>query len=75
MSELSDKITSVGASLDAAIARVQEDVTALHTKIAELEAMVAAGTATAEDMAALDMLRAKLDALDPVKPDVLPPEE
>jgi hypothetical protein len=72
MSALSDKLSDVGASLDAAIGRVQEDVVALQTRITELEALVAAGGATPEDLAKLDELKAKLDALDPIKPATLP---
>ena len=72
MSALSDKIAAVGSSLDAALARVDEDVQALVAKIAELQALVDAGGATPDDIAALDALQAKLDALDPTKPAVLP---
>jgi hypothetical protein len=72
MSALSDKITAVGTSLDAAIARVQSDVATLTQKIADLQALVDQGTATPEDIAALDMLKSKLDGLDPTVPEVLP---
>jgi hypothetical protein len=72
MSVLSDKISAVGVALDKALARVDEDVLALVAKIAELQALIDAGGATAEDIAALDALQAKLDALDPTKPAVLP---
>ena len=72
MSQLSDAIAAVGASLEAALVRVDEDVQALQAKITELEALVAQGTATPEDLAALAALQAKLDALDPTKPDTLP---
>jgi len=71
MSVLSDKIVAVGVSLDAALARVDEDVQALTAKIAALQAIIDQGGATPEDLAALDALQAKLDALDPTKPDVL----
>lgn len=74
MSKISDKIAAVGTSLDAAIARVQGDVVTLQDKIAELEALVASGTATPEELDALDALKAKLDAIDPVKDAVLPEE-
>ena len=72
MSVLSDKIASVGVALDKALARVDEDVLALVQKIVELQALVDAGGASAEDLAALELLKSKLDALDPTKPDVLP---
>lgn len=72
MSALSDKIAEVSTSVDAAIERVQVDVADQQAKIADLERMVAQGTATQADLDALDALRAKVDALDPVKPDVLP---
>jgi hypothetical protein len=72
MSVLSDKIASVKSSLGAAVQRVQDDVAAQNAKIEELKARVAQGGATAEDLAALDELQATADALDPVKPDVLP---
>jgi hypothetical protein len=72
MSVLSDKIAAVGVALDKALARVDEDVLALVAKIAELQALIDAGGATPEDIAALDALQAKLDALDPTKPAVLP---
>lgn len=72
VSQLSDQIAALGSSLDAALARVQEDVTTLTAKIAELQAKVDAGLATPEDFAALAANQAKLDALDPVKPDTLP---
>ena len=45
---------------------------ALVQKIVELQALVDAGGASAEDLAALELLKSKLDALDPTKPDVLP---
>ena len=72
MSVLSDKIDAATKSVDAAITRVQTDVEKLSTKITELEKTVAAGTATPEDLAALDALKAKVDALDPTTPTVLP---
>ena len=71
MSAISDKIAAANTSVDAALARVQEDVATLNAKIAELEAKVQENP-TPEDLAALDELRAKVDALDPVKPATLP---
>lgn len=68
MSVLSDKITEVGTSVDAATTRVVNDIAALNTKIAELQAIVDAGGATAEDIAALDALKVKLDQIDPATP-------
>ena len=72
MSALSDKIAEVTTSVDAALVRVQDDVTTLQTKIAELQAQVDAGLATPEDIAALDALKVKADALDPISPTTLP---
>jgi chromosome segregation ATPase len=74
MSKLSDKIAKIGTSLDKAIERVQDDVVTLQNKITALQEAVDNDTATPEDLAAIDMLEAKLAALDPVKPDVLPVE-
>ena len=72
MSVISDKIAEVTTSVDAALVRVQDDVTALNTKIAELQAQVDSGLATPADIAALDELKVKLDALDPTSPVVIP---
>ncbi len=72
MSALSDKIAGTNASFDAALGRVQGVVEALHARVADLEADVAKGVATSDDLAALDLLRNRIDALDPTKPAVLP---
>jgi len=72
MSVLSEKIAETNASFDAALGRVQGVVEALHSKVADLEADVAKGVATADDLAALDALRGRIDALDPTKSAVLP---
>lgn len=72
MSALSDAIAAATQSADQAIARVQEDVSALGQKIADLQAQVDAGLATQEDLDNLAALTAKFNALDPVKPDTLP---
>jgi len=71
VSALSDKIAAVEKSVDDAIARVQADVSTLQAKIDDLQAKVDEGTATAEDVAALERLQAKADALDPVKDSTL----
>jgi hypothetical protein len=71
MSEFSDKIAAVQNSADNSIARVEGDVRDLQTQIDELKGRVS----TPEDMAALDKIQAKLDALDPVKPATLPEGE
>ena len=73
MSALSDKLAALGTTADAAIARVQSDVTALKAQIAALQATVDSGGATPDDLAALDTLNAKLAALDPTQPATLPP--
>lgn len=72
VSKLTDKITAVGASADAAIARVATDVTTLHAKVDELQAEVDAGAASQAELDALDALKAKLDALDPTNPVTIP---
>lgn len=72
MSQLADAIAKVNTSMDAAIGRVQGDIAALTTRVADLQAQVASGGATPDDLAMLATLQAKLDALDPAKPDVLP---
>lgn len=71
VSALSDKIAAATASVDAALTRVQEDVATLNAKIAELEAKVKENP-TPADLEALDALRDKVNALDPIKPDTLP---
>lgn len=73
MSILSDKIDAATASTDAAIVRVQTDVAALNAKIVELQTLVDSGGATQADLDALDALKAKVDALDPSSPVVIPP--
>jgi hypothetical protein len=69
---LSDKIAAASTSADGAIGRVQTDVTALRAQVALLQQQVDSGTASEADLAALDGLTAKLDALDPTSPVVLP---
>lgn len=68
MSEVTDKIAAVEKSQDEAIARVREDVAAQQAEIDDLKTKVTAP----EDIAALDRIRAKNEALDPLKPAVLP---
>lgn len=71
MSALSDLIRETDVEADAALARVAEDVAALVAKIAELQAQIDAGTATPADFEALAVIKSKLAALDPTKPDTL----
>ena len=66
------KIAETNASFDAALGRVQGVVDALNAKVADLKVDVARGVAAPEDLAALDALRDRIDALDPTKPAVLP---
>ncbi len=73
MSVLSDKIAEVNIAYQGALDRVMEDVTALKDRIGVLERLVANGGATAADMAALEELRNRLNALDPHTPETLPP--
>jgi outer membrane murein-binding lipoprotein Lpp len=70
--QISDKLAETEAALDAAIGRVQTDVDALNAKVADLQAKVDAGTASPEDVATLDRIKAKLDALDPTSEATLP---
>jgi hypothetical protein len=72
VSALSDAIAAASKSADDAIARVQSDVAALDATIEALQAKIDQGTATPEDIAAVQALQAKLDALDPTSPEVLP---
>ncbi len=72
MSLLSDKIAETNASFDAALGRVQGDVQDLNNQVADLKGKVEQGAVTPEDLAALDALRDRIDALDPTKPAVLP---
>ncbi len=73
MSVLSDAIAAANASADAAVARVQTDVQSLKDQIAALQAQIDAGGSTPADLTNLAALQAKLDALDPTVPAVLPP--
>jgi hypothetical protein len=70
MSQISDKIAELNTSLDEATARITADV-------ADLQAKIDAGGATADDLAALDAFKARLDAIDPVpdQPPVEPPDD
>ena len=73
MSQLSDAIASVQTSADAAVARVNTDLTNLNAQIVALEAQIAAGGATPADIAALAALKAEFDGLDFTNPAVLAP--
>jgi hypothetical protein len=73
MTALSDKIAEVNTHADAAAQRVLDDVATLNAKIDELKTEVAGGTATPEDIAALDALEKKIDGIDPAKPAPPPP--
>jgi hypothetical protein len=70
MSQLSDKIAEVTRTQDEAIARVQEDVSDLQRQIDDLRTRVT----TPEDIAALDAIQVKNEALDPISSTTLPPE-
>jgi hypothetical protein len=69
MAKATAKIAEVVSSFDAAQQRVEKAVADLR---AEVETLKGEAT-TPEDLAALDALDAKIDALDPSKPAVLPP--
>jgi hypothetical protein len=75
VSALSDKIAKLTEATDKALARVQVDVDKLNATIAELKVKVEEGTATPEDIAALEAVEAKLNALDPTVDAVLPPPD
>jgi cell division septum initiation protein DivIVA len=68
MSELSDKLDALKLAQDAAVVRVQEDVENLQDQIDDLRQRVT----TADDIAKIDEMQAVVDALDPLKPEVLP---
>lgn len=74
MSALSDKIAADTAAADAAIARSQAVVADLRAQVAALEARIATEAFTPDDLAALDALKVKLDALDPASPVVIAPD-
>ncbi len=65
LSQLSDEIAALGTTVTDAEARVSTDVQALRDRIAELEAIIAAGSATPEDIAALEALRQRIANIDP----------
>ena len=69
--ELTAALDRLDASLTSATARIQEDVAALQAEIEELKNR---DTITPEEMARLAELQARVDAIDPVKPVVLPTE-
>ena len=69
MSELSDKIAEVNRSFDDAHTRVMDAIDALRAEVAEAKAKAT----TAEDLANLDSLDVKIDALDPTTSTTLPP--
>jgi cell division septum initiation protein DivIVA len=68
MSELSDKLDALKLAQDQAVVRVQEDVENLQDQIDDLRQRVT----TADDIAKIDEMQAVVDALDPLKPEVLP---
>jgi hypothetical protein len=70
MAKIATKLTSLEKSVDESIARVMQDVEKLRTRITGLEQ----DQATDEDLARLDAIQAKLDALDPEKDATLPSE-
>lgn len=73
MSQISDAIAHLSTTVDSAVTRVQGDLAGLTSRVAALQAQIDGGGASPEDLAALAALQAKIDALDPAKPDVLPP--
>jgi hypothetical protein len=69
---LSDKIAETNTSFDAALGRVRVVVEGLHSNVADPEADVARGVATADELAALDARRGRIDTFDPTKPAIRP---
>lgn len=74
MSVFRDRIDRLEIELDGAIARVREDVASLDDEIVRLRGVIEANVASAEDLARLDTLLARVAAIDPIRPDVLPPD-
>lgn len=70
--KLSTRLAKLEEAVDAAIERAQEDVAVLVGKADELQDKVEVSEVTAEDIATMKTILAKLDALDPEKPAVLP---
>jgi hypothetical protein len=73
VTEISDAIKAANDAADEAIARVDADLVDLRQQIVDLQAKIDAGTATAADIAGLSTLKDKLLALDPRRPETLPP--
>jgi uncharacterized coiled-coil protein SlyX len=72
MGKILDALGGLEIETDAAIARVQADVADLKAKIVDLQAQVDAGTAEPGAVEKIAELQAKLAALDPTVPAVLP---
>lgn len=70
--KISDLVAELNTELDGAVARIQTDVSNYEQRIADLQAKIDAGEATPADEAAMEELKAKLAAIDPTNPDVLP---
>lgn len=70
VSVLSDLIAEVDNEATLALARVSGDVAKLQAKIDELEAK--SDSPTPADLAALQALKAKIAAIDPTNPAVVP---
>ena len=72
MSVLSDKFAEANASVDDALDRMQRVVAVLQPGVAGLQADFVEGAPTADDLAASDLPRDRIDARDPITPPVLP---
>jgi len=72
MGAITDLIGELDGELDAAKARIDEDVANYEARIAQLQQQVADGTATPEDIANLALLIEKVKGLDPTNPNVFP---
>jgi cob(I)alamin adenosyltransferase len=75
MSVLSDKLAELDTHLTTAETRVsatnaglKQQITDLQSQLAALQAQVAAGEATPADLAKIDELESRLDALDQASP-------
>jgi len=63
--KLTKGLQDLTTALDQADVRINEDVARFRARIAELEAKVTTGTVTDEELAILESLKVRVDAIDP----------